>query len=583
MRPPPATPEFLAACRGDAPADLALINARVVNVLSGEVRPGSVLVSAGRIAAVIDDPRPASPAAPGNVIDLQGAFLAPGFIDAHMHVESSMLPPSQFVRLASPHGTTGAVFDPHEIANVQGVPGIRAIIEDAAGLPLDAMIALSSCVPSCDLESSGARLEADDLAPLMDHPSVVALAEVMNFPGVVAGDAGLLAKINMARPRLAVDGHAPRLSGRALQAYIAAGISSDHECTTHEEAREKLRAGMHIHIRQGSAARNLDAILPLITPATAHRFSFCTDDRHPGDLRDEGHIDHVVRLAIAHGLDPVLALTIASINTARHYRRPGRGAIAPGYAADMIVFDDLAAPRPRMTFFEGSLVSRDGVYLPASKAARFAPPRIVLSRSLESASFRVAVPDSSGARLRVIGMDPHQLVTAHLFEPPTVRDGAVVADPSRDILKMAVIERHGGSGSVGLGFVRGFGLASGAIASTVGHDAHNLCIVGTNDDDMLLAARTLAAVGGGQCAVARGEVLAKLPLPIAGLMSDRSAEEVIASQRRLLDATRALGCPHHDPFMPLSFMTLPVIPSLKLTEKGLVDVDRFRVVPLFAD
>lgn len=590
------TPELLAAARGDAPGDVALTNARVVNVFSGEVLPGTVLIQGKRIAAVIfTNPdrqggaeTPAISAA--RIADCAGAFIGPGFIDAHMHVESTMMPPSEFVTLASPHGTTGVVLDPHEIANVLGIAGIRAIMDNSRGLSLNCMFALSSCVPSCHLETSGARLEAADLEPLFDDDRVVALAEMMNFPGAVLGDPKVLAKINLGLARRIVDGHAPGLGGRWLQAYAAAGVSSDHECTRLEEAREKLRAGIRIFIRQGSAARNLEALLPLVTDATRSRFCFCTDDRHPADLKNEGHIDHVVRLAIARGLDPVAAITIGSFNTAQHYRVRDRGAVAPGYFADLILFDDLEDLRPRQVYFEGTLVSENGKYLgaaidPRAAAKKFPPSAVRLPPTLSEASFRLPLPHSPlptphSLRVRVIGMDPHQLVTEHLVMEAKVEGGAIVSDVARDVLKMAVIERHRGAGNVGLGFVKGFGLKRGAIASTVGHDAHNLAVVGTNDADMLAAAHALAQRGGGQCAVEGGRVLALLPLPIAGLMSDQPAETLIAQQHALLDATKQLACPHADPFMPLSFMPLPVIPKLKLSDLGLVDVERFEVVPL---
>lgn len=583
------TPELLAAARGDSPADLALANARVVNVFSGEILPGTVLIAGKRIAAVLPEGETFKSV---RAIDCAGSFIAPGFIDAHMHVESTMMPPSEFVKLASPHGTTGVVLDPHEIANVLGLPGIRAIMENARGLTLHCMFAASSCVPSCHLETSGARLEAADLAPLFDDERIVALAEMMNFPGAVLGDSGVLAKINLGLSRRIVDGHAPGLGGRWLHAYAAAGISSDHECTQLEEAREKLRAGMRIFIRQGSAARNLAALLPLVTDATRSRFCFATDDRHPADLKNEGHIDHVVRLAIAAGLDPVAAIAIGSFNTAQHYRVRDRGAAAPGYFADLIVFDDPGNLSPRQVWFEGALVAENGKYLgpqtdPRAAAVKFPPSAVRLPPDLSEQSFRVPLPDSrrttGDCRIRVIGMDPHQLVTEHLVLEARVEAGAIVSDPARDILKMAVIERHRGAGNIGLGFVRGFGLKRGAIASTVGHDAHNLAIVGTNDADMLASARALSQAGGGQCAVDSGKVLALLPLPIAGLMSDQPAETLIAQQHALHEATKSLGCPHADPFMPLSFMPLPVIPKLKLSDKGLVDVEKFEVVPLVVE
>ena len=569
------TAELMAVARGDAPADLVFRNAKIVNVFTREIETGDVAVHGTRIASV-------GPEADGaQVVDVDGAYIAPGFIDAHMHVESTMMPPSEFIRFAAPHGTTGVVLDPHEIANVLGIPGIRFLMENAKGLPLNFMFAASSCVPSSPLETAGADLRAADLEPLFDEANVVALAEMMNFPGVFLGVPEVLEKVNMGLARRIVDGHCPGLRGRMLQAYVAAGISSDHECTTSEEAEEKLRLGMRIYIREGSAARNLDALLPLVTPANAHRVSFCTDDRHPADLRDDGHIDHIVRRAVASGLDPATAIAIGSIHTAQHYRQRDIGAVAPGYHADFFVFDDLKDIRPRRVYHHGALVAEDGAYVGATKAIGDYPSSgVTLPDGLDEASFRVPV-QQAGSKIRVIGMDPTQLVTTEEILDGRVEDGCYVADLARDVLKLVVIERHNGTGNIGRGFIQGFKFAKdGALASTVGHDSHNLAIVGTNDRDMLVAARALADAGGGQCVVQDGDVKALLPLPIAGLMSDQPAERVVELQGGVLEGAKALGCPHHDPFMPLSFMPLPVIPKLKLSDLGLVDVEKFEVVTL---
>ncbi|MEO1130125.1 MAG: adenine deaminase, partial [Planctomycetota bacterium] len=525
MRTQEHTQRLLAVARGSEPAGTMLRNARIVNVFTGEVLPGDVGLCGGRIAWVSGvDGQAGPPREAQSVIDLEGSYVAPGLIDAHMHVESTMMPPSEFVTLSAPNGTTTVIADPHEIANVVGIPGIRWMMRNAEGLPIDIRFAASSCVPSCHLETSGAALSADDLEPLFDDDRIIALAEMMNFPGVVHGDEQVLRKVALGLERRIVDGHCPGLRGTDLQAYVSAGISSDHESTDLEEAREKLRLGLRVYVREGSAARNLEALLPLITPANQHRFSWCTDDRHPDDLRREGHIDHVVRKAIAGGLDPVVAIAIGSLHTARHYGLRDTGAVAPGHHADLIVFDDLQQPQPRMTFFRGELVARDGTYLRERTPLVDPPVGTVTLPDVDAAALGVPV---QGSRIRVIGMDPHQLITQHLEMDARFEGGLAVADPDRDLLKLVVMERHGGSGAIGRGFVTGFSFRGGALASTVGHDAHNLAIVGDNDADMLLAARELERVGGGQCVVGGGEVKATLPLPIAGLMSDQPSDVLI--------------------------------------------------------
>lgn len=572
------SPEFLAVVRGDAPADLLLHGGFVVNVFTREILRASVAVYKGRIASVGPD------LDAKERFDLQGACVIPGFIDAHMHLESTMLLPAEFVRVALPHATLGVVFDPHEIANVMGADGIRLLMDRARGLPMHIRFAVSSCVPSSPLETAGARLEADDLAPFFDDDRVVALAEMMNFPGVVNADPGVMAKVRLGLARAIVDGHCPGLRGSALQAYAAAGVSSEHESTTADEALEKVRAGMQVYIREGSAARNLEALLPAVTPENAHRFCFCTDDRHPGDLMTQGHIDHAVRRAIALGLDPATAIAMGSLHTAEHYALRDLGAVAPGRLASIAVVDDARSLRIRRVYHEGTLVAEHGrclIDLPRQDdgALGRALGTVRLPRNLSAASLRAPAPRND-ARIRVVGLQPGQITTDALELTPTVEGGACVADTTCDLLKLAVIDRHTGEGRVGVGFAHGFGLKRGAIASTVGHDAHNLTVLGTNDADMLAAAQALAKAGGGQCAVENGRVLALLPLPIAGLMSPDSAERIAEQQRALHEATKALGCPMDDPFMPLSFVPLPVIPSLRVTDLGVVDVNRFKVVPL---
>ena len=568
----------MAVARGDAPADCVFLNGRVVNVFTRRIEEVAVSVYGGRIAGVGAFAMDAR-----ETIDLGGQFLAPGFIDAHMHVESTMMMPRAFVRIAAPHGTTGVVLDPHEIANVLGMPGIKLLMDASVGLPMNILFAASSCVPSSRFETSGAELDAKDLAPMFDDPRVVALAEMMNFPGVVLGDESVLEKVQLGLERAVVDGHCPGLTGAALGAYIASGVGSDHECTTAEQALERIALGMRVFLREGSAARNVEALIPAINDANASRFCFCTDDRHPGDLHLQGHIDHAVRKAISLGLDPVTAIAMGSLHVAEHYRQPDLGAIAPGRQADLIVFDSLDDLRPSSVYYRGELIARDGAMvdmeLPDGPDDSLSRGSVKLAKGFTRESLRV--PATPGSNLiRVIEASPDQLVTGERHVEPKIKDGFYVADPSRDLLKLAVIARHGTSDGIGLGFVTGFGFKDGALASTVGHDAHNLAVVGTNDTDMEIAARALEHAGGGQCVVRDGEVVAMLPLPIAGLISDADAMRVIEQQDELLAGVRAIGCPLEDPFMPLSFLPLPVIPKLKLTDLGLVDVDAQCIVPL---
>lgn len=572
-----ASRELIEVARGDRAPDLLLRGASVLNVFTRQVERGDVAIVGGRVAGV------GAFRAGRREMNLGGAFVGPGLIDAHMHVESTMLAPHAFAPVALSHGTTGVVLDPHEIANVLGVEGIRWIMADAAGARMRMWFAVSSCVPASPFETSGATLGARAIEPLFDDPRVVALAEMMNFPGVVGADPGVLEKVNLGLRRRRVDGHCPGLRGPGLRAYRAAGIGSDHECTTREEAEEKISLGMRVYLREGSAARNLEALIGAVRSENAHRFCFCTDDRHPGDLLEQGHMDHVVRRAIALGMEPVLAWAIGSLHAAEHYGVPDVGAVAPGYRADLVVFDDLDRPVPRTVFVDGEVVAEGGRYVGPVSAGAGESPRegatVRLPEGFGPERLRAAARPG-GAAVRLIGLVPGQLVTEALEATLAVVDGAYRADPSRDILKLAVVERHHGSGNVGVGFVRGFGLRRGAIASTVGHDSHNLTLLGADDRDMAVAARALAEVGGGQCVVEGGRVLALLRLPIAGLMSPRSAEEVAGEQRAVLEAARGLGCPLEDPFMPLSFLPLTVIPSLKLGDRGLVDVDRFEIVPL---
>lgn len=574
---------LLAVARGAEPADLVLRNARLVNVLSGEVYPTGIAIAGGCIAGLGDRYQGR------RTLDLEGRFVCPGFLDAHVHIESSLVPPAEFARAVVPRGVTTVITDPHEIANVLGLEGIRFMLRDAERAPLDVFVNAPSCVPATELETSGARLDAADLSSLLGEKGILGLAEVMNFPAVVAGREEVLAKLRVFRG-LPVDGHCPGLSGPALNAYAAAGIRSDHESTTPEEALEKLRLGFTVFLREATNARNLRALLPMLTPANEPRTCFCTDDRQPADLLEEGSIDHLVRTAIADGIDPVTAIRMATLHPARHYGLDDRGAVAPGRRADLVVFSALACPEAEIVLRAGEIVARDGRMVedrPSAATETGGGGFNALANTVridpDRLDFTVRVPARGGRRLRVIGVVPDQLLTESLILEARVEDGQAVADPCRDLLKMAVVERHGGSNETGLGFVKGVGLHRGAIAGTVAHDHHNLVVIGADDVSMRTAARALAASGGGFAAALGEEVLALVPLPIAGLMSDRPIEEVRDRMRELLEAARGLGASLREPFMAMSFLALEVIPKLKLTDVGLVDVERFEVVPLFVE
>lgn len=549
---------------------------RLVDVLAGEVRRTDVGIHGGRVVALGRGLRGREE------VDCSGRWVAPGLIDGHMHVESSLVTLPQFARAAVPRGTVCVVLDPHEIANVHGVEGIRWVLASREGAPLHAFVMVSSCVPATPLETSGAELGVDALAPLFEEEGVLGLAEMMNFPGVVQGDPAVLAKLEAARSRgVVVDGHAPGLSGAPLSAYRSAGPGSDHESTSLEEAREKLRLGFRVMIREASTARNLEALLPLVTPTTERRCSLVTDDRHPHDLLDEGHMDHAVRKAIALGLDPVTAFRLASLNNAEWFGldRRGHGAVAPGYRADLLILSDLEEVAVERVFLGGEEVARAGALTVAVPDAPSTLPPSVRVDTKDFVGF--AVP-ARGDRLRVIEIVPDQIVTGSTVLPARIEGGAAVADPDRDLAKLAVVERHGRGGGVGLGFVRGLGLREGALASTVAHDAHNVVVAGMDDLPMRTALEAVVETDGG-LAVARGDdVLARLPLPVAGLMSDRPLEDVREELDRLHEAYGELGGSLPSPFMTLSFLTLAVIPELKLTDRGLVDVGAFEIVDLWA-
>lgn len=562
--------------RGLLPADLVLRDARLVNVCSGECYAADVAVADGLIVGISE---------PGGSYrgleerNLAGRWLAPGLIDGHMHIESTMLVLAEFARLVVPRGVTAVMLDPHEFANVMGVEGISYVLASGRNLPLSTYVMLSSCVPASSFESPYRILKAEDLLPLLEEERVLGLAEMMNMPGVLQGDEQVLAKILTTRQRrLVVDGHAPGLSGQDLNAYAVAGVMSDHECTTLEEARERIRLGMWLMIREGSAARNLDTLLPLVRELSPPRVFFVTDDRDPQDLTTRGHIDSMVRRAIELGLDPLEAIRLASYNTAQYFQLSDRGAIAPGFVADLVVLDDLQSFQVESVYKDGVLVARAGQMLVETPGATF--PGVTGTVHLgELRTQDLRMPGRPGP-VEIVGIESGQITTKHLQEDAPLQNGEIVADPERDLLKLVVIERHHASGRVGLGLVKGFGLRQGALASSVAHDAHNLVIAGANDQDILQAARVLEEIGGGFAFVVDGEVRASVPLPLGGLVSPLPAAELVAQLVKLDSAAAELGCVLEHPCMTLSFLSLSVIPSLKLTDQGLIDVEKFVLLPL---
>ncbi|MEY2481925.1 MAG: adenine deaminase [Verrucomicrobiota bacterium] len=565
----------LSVARGEKPADLLFKNAQLVNVFSGEIHDANVAVDDERVIGFGDyDAK--------EIIDLEGAYLAPSLIDGHFHVESTMVTIPEFARAVVPHGTGAMVIDPHEYANVLGMDGIRYVLESSKNLPIDFFIMLPSCVPATHLETAGARFTADDLRLMIADDRIAGIAELMNYPGVFLGMESELAKIEAGRGKV-IDGHAPGLRGKNLNAYALAGVRSDHESTELEEAREKLRLGMHLLVREGSTERNLEHIIALVTPQNSANCSFATDDKLPGDLVGEGHIDHSIRKAIALGVAPVTAIQMGTINTARYYRLRNHGAIAPRYWADFIVFDDLAKFQIKRVYKKGALVAENGKYL-REKTPSTEEPRSTMNLSYRApGDFEVRVPSAGAKKIRVIEIVPHQIVTKEILETPRSLDGQIVSDIERDILKLVVVERHRATGNVGVGFVRGFGLKRGALGSTVAHDAHNVVVVGVTDSDIVAAIQALETMRGGQVAIADGKIEAALPLPIAGLVSDQPLESVMEKIVELKAAAMRLGCGLDAPFMSLSFLSLSPIPALKLTDQGLVDAVNLKLTTLIAD
>lgn len=561
--------KLIKVAKGELPADLILANAKVVNVFTAEVEMGSVAICGDRIAGVGDY------ASAKQVIDLGGRYLAPGLINGHIHPESSMLDISQYARAVVPHGTSALVTDLHEIANVCGLEGIRYVLDCARRLPFDLFLMAPSCVPATHLETAGASIGPEEVRRLLKSKQCIGLGEVMNFPGVIGGDESVLRKVDSAQKKV-IDGHAPGLGGKDLTAYISAGISSDHESVTLEEAREKLRQGMYVMIREGSSEKNLDTLLPLVTDKTSRRCFFVVDDRSCADLLRDGDIDAVVRQAIRRGLDPIRAIQMATINTAEHFRLKKVGAIAPGYFANLIVLDDLSGLHIDEVFYRGKLVASAGK--PLFQIGQGSGKGVTDTVHVKPFGVEALRLPASGGEMLVIEVVPGQIVTRKRLLQVKTENGAVIPDVERDILKLAVVERHKRTGNIGVGLVKGLGLKQGALASSIAHDSHNIVVAGTSDEDMLVAVKEIERLQGGLVAVGGGRVLDSLALPIAGLLSAEPLEVVVARLEKLEKLAGDLGTKLVSPFSTLSFLALPVIPELRLTDLGLVDVTTFKLV-----
>lgn len=562
---------IIKVAKSEEDADLVIKNANIINVLSEEIYHGDVAIVGSRIAGISECYHGKEE------IDIKGAYLSPSFIDGHVHLESSMLLPTEFTRAVMPAGTTTVVADPHEISNVLGLQGISFMRESTYDLPLDVYMMLPSCVPATNLETSGVDLNSYDLALLIDRPWVLGIAEMMNFPGVINADNSVLSKIKLGLDKnKRIDGHAPHLSGKDLCAYVASGVVSDHECTNAQEALEKLRLGMYIMVREGTVAKDLKALLPILKTKNTRKCMFVTDDRHPKHLFE--HINYMLRKSVEAGLDPISAIQMATINTAEYFKIPNLGAIAPGYKADMVVLDNLRDFRPSKVFKEGKLVAQNGQLVQSLDYVQIPSIRGSVNANVDIKDFEIKAKSNSVKTINVI---QDRLITKASNEDILIENELAKSNVDNDVLKIAVIERHRASGNVGLGFVKGFGLKSGAIASTVAHDSHNMIVIGTNDEDMFYAARELIKSQGGKIVVENSQTLAHLPLPIAGLMSSESLEVIIEKVEELNAAAKKIGCIINDPFMSMSFLSLPVIPELKITDKGLIDANKFEVTELF--
>ena len=567
----------ISVARREIPADLVLKGAMVVNVFTGDIQENDIAISEGVIAGVGLDYHGKEE------VDMAGKWIVPGLIDGHIHIESSMLVPSRLAAALLVHGTTAIVSDPHEIANVMGLEGIRFMLEESRSIPFDIFFMAPSCVPATNLETAGATLNATDLMELKNEPRILGLAEMMNFPGVLMGDEQVLEKIAFFKGSI-LDGHCPSLLGYDLQAYVSSGIRSDHETTVRSEGLEKVESGMMLMIREGTSAKNLEELLPLVNSSNSRRFCFVSDDLHAEDIQQRGHLDFILKKSVELGLDPVTAIQLVTLNPAEYFSLKDRGAISPGYRADLAVLEDLENFEISSVYKDGSMVINKGelIGFPFNDIGMpHDQPKPMNIAMLTPDSFRIP---HAGGKARVIELIPGQITTRMLYKKAKSEGGCVVADIKSDILKLCVVERHKASGHVGLGLVKGFGLKHGAIASSVAHDSHNVIVVGVSDEAIFRAVEIVRDMGGGLAAVRDNRtVLAKIPLEIAGLMSRKPLDTVVKQLQAIKNAASDLGCTLEEPFMALSFLALPVIPELKLTDMGLVDVNRFEIVPLFLE
>jgi len=562
------------AARGEIPAHLVLKKGRVVNLFSGIIQEWDVAVHDGFVVGLGSDYHGEEE------IDMDGRWVIPGLIDAHIHIESSMLLPSNLAAALLPHGTTTIISDPHEIGNVMGMEGIRFMLRESESIPFDIFFMAPSCVPATHLETSGAQLDVSDLSELKNEPRILGLAEVMNFPGVIMGVPEVLEKLILFQDRI-IDGHCPSISGYDLQAYLTAGIRTDHEASDRNEGMEKVNSGIMLMIREGTSAKNLEELLPLVTDKNFRRFCFVSDDLHPQDIKNRGHMNFIIKKAVKMGMNPIMAIQMATLNPAGYFGLKDRGAVAPSYRADLIVLNDLEEFTVDKVYKDGRLVVEAGelMGLPQKSKETMEPHPLNISQ-ITTESFIVR---AQGARARIIELIPGQIITKACYEKIRTDNGLVIPDIEADILKLAVVERHQATGRIGIGLVRGFGLKHGAMASSVAHDSHNIIVVGVKDHEIYRAVEEIKAMGGGMVVANGDKVLARTPLEVAGLMSREPLDRLVEQLHEVNRAAASLGCTIPEPFMSLSFLALPVIPELKLTDMGLVDVKKFSLVPLFID